>query len=184
MPGVLRHGADPRDPEVPEDVPAMPGHEGGTEVTKTDEIREYLVRHYPCAEVPYGTLALIGERFGVSREWVRQVAAKLNYVQSHPYRQKLICLDCGGAKRDTAERCRACLSASRWLTLTCDNPACGKEFKKRLSLVKRDTAVGSKGRTTQDACCSRACAGVLMSDKMRAVRAVKKWGTRRAEVAL
>ena len=69
MPGVLWNRADPHQPEVSEDVPALPGHEGGTEVSECLHIHDEDGHDvgYVCRPGPMKYQAALHERG--ARKW-------------------------------------------------------------------------------------------------------------------
>ena len=122
--------------------------------TKSAIIYRYLQHHYPCMDIPFGDLANIGRKFGVTRELVRQQAAKLR-IQSTPYSERRTCPDCGGHKSPNVARCVRCKNRDALcniiLDLTCEY--CGKLFQR--------TAYKHKFLRNKHNLifCSRACGG-------------------------
>jgi hypothetical protein len=70
------------------------------------------------------SLRSIGDRYGVSRERIRQivhdhypsVTQQVSEGREQARRERVICPDCGGVKAPTAKKCRACKIANdtRW----------------------------------------------------------------------
>lgn len=137
-----------------------PGESGEGLVSKSDEIREYLLKHYPCQAIPHGHLTEIGEKFGVSRELVRQVANK-NGLSGRFYLegQRPECIDCGRkftVKNPKFPRCAACRAKANMLELTCDE--CGAIFQRPLHVQR--AAQMHKASTNGFIYCSRRCLGL------------------------
>jgi hypothetical protein len=86
------------------------------------KVEAALLTRYPCAELPPGTLTVLGEEFGLSRERVRQIAKGIGLTSTPGVRRKRprrVCASCGKTmeSKATSALCLAC----RWITLICDN---------------------------------------------------------------
>ena len=114
-------------------------------------VDEYLKRHYPCAELPTGTLSEVARRFGVSRELVRQRAGALGMITR--LKGAPVCSECGGPITPGYRRCQVCVSNQAPLHLTCDG--CGSTFTRKLSEVKATSP--ERGYSNQKAYCSHTC---------------------------
>ena len=71
----------------------------------------------PCA-----TLQQIGDKFGVSRERIRQILEPYGFPKGITIRRKVaghspICPICGGKKVQNAKFCRSCYHEQHWVTL-------------------------------------------------------------------
>ncbi len=56
------------------------------------EVEAYVLQRYPCQEVPRGALSEMGDRFGVTRERIRQI--RRVRAQLHPGRRSFCSLRC------------------------------------------------------------------------------------------
>lgn len=164
MDGATEHPRIQRAPRVP------------AAGTKGDQVRKYLLSHYPCAVLPLGVLSEVGERFGMTRERVRQIAVAIGYpgYNSLPKDQRIIrgkmgrklCPSCGKAfgKAQYAEdrvagiRCPDC----RWTDVACSE--CGKLKRVRTSeYLWRMNRSTNKGVYTGAQFCDRACLGIYVA---------------------
>lgn len=144
-------------------------------MNKSQQIDAYLQKHFPCMAVPHGQDSIIAERFGVTRELVRQ--RRKAHGMPMIFKGQAVCVDCGkklSGNRDGERRCQTCFSKSRRLDLVCE--VCGRVFTRLLSDQKKATDVGKHGRATQQVICSWICRANAQGEKIKAVRAVKQWG--------
>lgn len=134
---------------------------------KSEAIRGYLLEHYPCQAVPHGDLTVVADKFGVSRERVRQLANQLGMGRLQKDRPVLTCGGCGKVEpTGTKSLCFEC----RWVELPCNQ--CGE-------LVRRSAAriAWRFGRTSQTphgpaeytgrVFCNRSCQGAWMGLRNR-----------------
>lgn len=119
--------------------------------SRTIEIRNYLLKTYPCAEIPQGDLAAIGLKFGVTREWIRQQAKILGMLSGVSRRPH--CAGCGKImeNKTKAEFCYAC----RWMEIPCDT--CGKLIRRRIAEVAYRTL--QEKRPQKYWFCNNSCKG-------------------------
>lgn len=107
--------------------------------SKAPAIADYLLRHYPCEALPHGALTIVSEKFGVTRERVRQVAKGHGFIgfRQQPAEDRVVqrrkngralCPSCGNPtsnlyyteNRVSRTLCKAC----KYIEIACTN--CGK----------------------------------------------------------
>ena len=144
----------------------------------TSRIRAYLLQHYPCQELPSSTQTEVAVKFVVSRELVRQQAAKLGMVSLAKLSHAPVCMSCGKAMPQSRSAEPLCLEC-RWIEVECSN--CGKMVRRsaadmvwrmgKLNQTPRGL-VRRKGR----AFCDRKCWGQFAGKNYG-------WGAHRGENA-
>ena len=113
----------------------------------------------PCA-----TLQEIGDKYGITRERVRQVLKEAGVQTKHVLRvNHLICPFCGGEKTYNSSRCPTCREAQReavrLVPLVCDQ--CGTMFeRKQVDVLTRAKRYGFGGPVF----CSRRCQGIYTAE--------------------
>jgi len=98
-------------------------------MSKKAEILAELGRRYPCQAIPTGGLKDVGQKFGVTREYVRQIARQANYGRI--FKSGTVCPMCGGTKMRASQWCQACYSASKYVELPCNY--CGAPVRRLAS---------------------------------------------------
>ncbi len=88
---------------------------------RTAAIVAELHRRYPCQALPYGAQAELAKQFGVSAEWIRQVANRDGLTGRISTRKITVCGSCG---KEMDKRVRGICTACRRVELPCGN--CGK----------------------------------------------------------
>lgn len=124
--------------------------------SKTPEITEYMQRHYPCQAIPHGDLTAIGEKFGVTRERVRQIANKIGITGRLSRVTVTVCSSCGKPLRhpNTKGICKDC----RWVELPCGN--CEQPVRRLASsLASRFGTSTNYGTYMGRVFCNRKCLG-------------------------
>lgn len=136
--------------------------QSGPVTSRREQIEAYLLRHYPCQATPFGALTEVGKKFGVTREYVRQIANAMG--MGRLYKESRVCLECGGEKAAASQLCQSCYQASRKVTLPCNN--CGAPVtRSAAALVRRIakdiTTSTPHGSATYsgDVYCNRRCFG-------------------------
>ena len=135
-------------------------------MTKSEQIREILLRRYPCAEIPYGALAEIAREVGSTTELVRQQALKLGMATSVPVSKEVrLCAGgCGTPVGPVKDFCNSCT----WIDLPCEE--CGALVRRQASALA-NAVEGSRRRhertgnplATGRAFCNRECFGRWVS---------------------
>lgn len=142
-------------------------------MTASEEIRQAILKRWPCQAVPRGTQRALAREFGVSPELVRLQLNRLGYQPTAPVdRDIYLCIDCG--KEVTAKardgRCPACRKKANLLDLICDH--CGKTFQRTLS--ERTNAMGNPNHNG-GTFCSRKCFHAWQGPHMSEVRKERHW---------
>ena len=132
---------------------------------KAIAIAEALQRRYPCAALPTGALTDIGVEFGVSRQYVSQIASHIGVIPGqsgprHP-RPRRFCGSCGTelSRGSKATTCRACT----WVEIECSN--CNALVRRSASTFARNMQRaaqfpdGTQGAYQGRAFCNRSCFG-------------------------
>ncbi len=99
---------------------------------RTAAIVAELQRRYPCQALPYGALAELAQQFGVSAEWIRQVANRYGLTGRISTRKITVC---GGCGNEMPKGSRGLCFPCRWIELPCNN--CGKPKRVRAALIAR-----------------------------------------------
>jgi hypothetical protein len=104
---------------------------------------------------PCLTLQQIGNKYGISRERVRQVLAKQGTTTKHYIkRQYSECLNCGKQTTNKLYCTKKCRTDYNQITLVCDN--CGKSFnRKKSDIIRTSNNENYKGHQF----CNSTCTG-------------------------
>lgn len=172
--------------------------------SKAPAIAEYLFAHYPCEALPFGALTIVGERLGVSRERVRQVAISHGFTgyRSQPVDERVsqitmkgrsLCPSCGNPSSQrryredhvSRTRCKAC----QYIEIACTN--CGKLKRIRASFYlshtnsnrRLSTPDGGTTAYTGRQFCNRKCFGQWVAHTVgfaaHPENAINDWARRR-----
>ena len=127
---------------------------------RTAAIVAELQRRYPCQALPHGAQAELAQQFGVSHEWIRQVANKYGLTGRISTRTITVC---GGCGKEMANKVRGICTACRRVELPCAN--CGKPksvlastLAARINASEKRAAAGQPVYTGR-VYCDRKCYG-------------------------
>lgn len=126
---------------------------GSTNKSLRDEVRSYY--EMTDGKVPYGSLTLLAEKHGVTRERIRQLTEQMGFTSARKTAKKLRMKNCEwcGEEFEARNRNKKCCSREcykryskdkYWTTKPCKN--CGKdiEFRKQLIELGREPTYCSK----------------------------------------
>jgi len=122
-----------------------------------NDLHANIIKHrqsFPC-----DTMQTIGDRFGITREAVRQVLKANNQPTANAsFGTKTRCYVCGEKKHHSANICKKCYMKQSNIPLKCDQ--CGEIFHKKKHYILYQTKIGG-GRFSF---CSKRCQGMYIGN--------------------
>lgn len=130
--------------------------------SKSSTVRELITERYGvCTVLPRGALTAIAEEVGLSRERVRQIAARDGRRGTNTT-PNLGCAECGAilSYGTKGALCRSCIAEKSIISIVCDG--CGVTFQrgvKSLVALQGGSSPSKRGRYSGAVYCGHVCPG-------------------------